>query len=817
MKSSKTLKSLLIGSTWLAAAAGAAQAQEDGASLDVITVTAQSRSKGLQDTPISLSAIPAEKLQDTAIQRTDDLQFFVPNLTFTETGIGTNMFIRGIGSGINQAFEQSVGTFVDGANLPRAQQTRAPFMDLERIEVLRGPQAILFGKNAVAGALNITTAKPTDEFEGYLNASYEFEDEEYIVEGALNLPLSERARMRVAGRYRDADGFVENATLGRDEPGREDWTVRWTGEVDATPNLLIRAKAEVSQFDAVGRNIEIIGELPASAGSFAGLTYAEILNGAFGADASVLNTTQDGIRSSNGDFSNNEQQLYQLDAIGSIGDWEVRATTNMQNLEYDELCDCDFTGASVFNAELQEEYGQFSQELRFTSPVYEKFDMVGGLYYQTSDHDFADQILVPADSVLVPALNGPSPTGSGTLVADTAAARVATTDSDFYSVFIQSNFRPNNVFEVQFGLRISHEEKSGTRTMNIVASDLSALPAAQAGAAIVYAGGFGITSTNLNDLAALGDPTAIALTDSLGDFGPEGQLSDTLEETRFSPDIKLVWDATADLLLYASWAQGYKSGGFDFRANNKSISPTLQDSFAFGDEKATNYELGGKWSFLRGAAELNFAAFYTEFDDLQISAFDGVLGFNVGNAGAAEVQGIELDGRWAASEYLTLSGAIAFTDFEFTDYQNGQCYFGQTPDVDFNGDGTPDLCDFTGNSNQLVSDMQGTVSSDLRFPVFGSYELANVTDIFFTSEYDASSTYDPALVQDGYSTINSRVSFGPQTGNWEIALLCRNLTDEEVLQFGGDTPLAGSTFGVKSNYAFYGQGRQLWLQARLNF
>ena len=282
--------------------------------------------------------------------------------------------------------------------------------------------------------------------------------------------------------------------------------------------------------------------------------------------------------------------------------------------------------------------------------------------------------------------------------------------------------------------------------------------------------------------------------------------------------MKLVWTASDDLLLYASWARGFKSGGFDFRANNRSVSPTLSDSFAFNDEQATNYEIGGKLSLADNRAEINFAAFYTKFDDLQISIFDGTLGFNVGNAASAEVMGIEVDGRWAVTDFLTLSGSMAFTDFEFTDFQNGQCFFGATPDVDFDGDGTPELCDYTGNSNQLVSDFQGLVSSDMRFPIFGGkYEIGNVTDLFFTTEYDASNTFDPALVQDGYVTLNSRISFQPEAGGWQLAFFGRNLTDEQVLQFGGDTPLAGGTFGVKSNYAFYSQGRQLWLQARVDF
>jgi len=243
----------------------------------------------------------------------------------------------------------------------------------------------------------------------------------------------------------------------------------------------------------------------------------------------------------------------------------------------------------------------------------------------------------------------------------------------------------------------------------------------------------------------------------------------------------------------------------------------MATSFEFEDEEATNIEFGGKFLLADGAMELNFASFFTEYDNLQISIFDGVLGFNVGNAASAEIQGLEVDMRWAATDFLTVSGGLAVTDFEFTDFQNGQCYFGATPDVDLDGDGTPELCDYTGNSNQMVSDFQANVSFDIRVPVGRNLEVAALFDVFYTDDYDASATFDPGLVQDSYTMLNARVSVGSQSGRWEIAALAKNLTDEKVLSFGGDTPLAGSTFGAKSNYAFYGRGSTISLQGTVRF
>ncbi len=184
----------------LALASAAAQAQT--VALEEIVVTAQKRAESLQDVPVAVSAVTGNKIAEAGIIRLEDLRNYVPTLFTQETAIGNNISIRGIFSGVNPGFEQSVGTYVDGIYRGRPQQSRMQFLDLERIEVLRGPQSILFGKNSVAGALNITTARPTRELEGSVSALYEpeFNEEEYT--GYVSGPLSDTVRGRLAARYR---------------------------------------------------------------------------------------------------------------------------------------------------------------------------------------------------------------------------------------------------------------------------------------------------------------------------------------------------------------------------------------------------------------------------------------------------------------------------------------------------------------------------------------------------------------------------------------------------------------------------------------
>ncbi|MEM7433436.1 MAG: TonB-dependent receptor plug domain-containing protein, partial [Pseudomonadota bacterium] len=298
MKSVKFLTALPIASAGLLAAlAPNLAAAQENSPLEEIVVTAAYREQGLQDVPVSISAVTGDTMVEQAIQKAEDIQFVVPNFTLTETGIGTNAFIRGIGSGINQAFEQSVGTYIDGVHYGRAQQWRAPFLDVERVEVLRGPQSILFGKNSVAGAVNITTARPTEDFSGNILLSQEFDNSEFIAEAVFSGALSDNVRGRIAARTRITDGHMRNATLNSDEPSREDYTYRGTLEVDITDNLMATLKVEQGDFDVTGRNIEIINEQPAAGGPFVGAQYNQILQ-IFGGDPSTGNVVQDEVRSS---------------------------------------------------------------------------------------------------------------------------------------------------------------------------------------------------------------------------------------------------------------------------------------------------------------------------------------------------------------------------------------------------------------------------------------------------------------------------------------------------------------------------------------
>jgi outer membrane receptor protein involved in Fe transport len=261
-------------------------------------------------------------------------------------------------------------------------------------------------------------------------------------------------------------------------------------------------------------------------------------------------------------------------------------------------------------------------------------------------------------------------------------------------------------------------------------------------------------------------------------------------------------------MAYVSLARGYKSGGFDARSNQP---VALGGSFQFDQERATTAEIGVK-SAIGGKAELNIAAFYTDYKDLQTSAFDGAIGFNVDN-GSAEVRGIEVEGRWRPVGRLLFTGALAALDFEWQQY-DGQCYY----DVQLAtllATGTAQRnCDYSGNTNQLAPSFSGVLSAEYSWPI-GGLVLTTTADAMHTSSFLQSLNLDPAATQEGYTKLNARIALAGE--RWELAVVGRNLTDKTTVSYAGDTPLAFRLFQARSYYGFVDPPRSIAIEGRLRF
>ncbi|MBL4941669.1 MAG: TonB-dependent receptor [Colwellia sp.] len=793
MKNSIGLFSLSIIASSLSMALHAeeiVQENNGNSGLEIIEVTAQKRSADAQKTPISLNVLSSDDLKEKGIEKIDDLQYSVPNLHMTETGISTQIYIRGIGTGNNQGFEQSVAQYIDGVYYGRQQLLRMPFLDLERIEVLKGPQSILFGKNSVAGALNMSSARPTQDLNASFDVSYQPEFGATEINGMVSGGLTDTFSARLAVRDYQEDGYIENTFRNRDETERSEQAFRLSLLWEPSDDLNFLLKIEQAKFEGTGRQIEIVRDDP---NPVTNLVFAQYL-GLFGHPGGITESEINFERQADNDeFSQNELDNITLTANYMFGDYTLTSITSLVSYEFTEECDCDYVAAPVFNVDINENYDQFSQELRIVSPLSDTFDWIGGFYYQSNETDFDDRIKVPSNSILPLANPALAP------LAGTSAGRNYTLDSDMWSVFFQGNFHVSDDLTVTLGARYTSEEKSGSRVVNI--RELA---------------GSTIGSGNLaaNPMAAILYDVAFGVQNEQSPLSPQGHnLAGTREESSFTPLINVQYQINTDIMTYVSAATGFKAGGFDARGNNV-------DSWEFEEEEATSYEWGIKSSLLDKTLEVNVAVYRTEYDNLQISQFDGRLGFNVGNAKETLVQGVELDGRWLMIDSdagtLTMNYALAFLDHEFKDFKNGNCYNRQTPDGDF-GPGGVQLCDFTGKSGQYTPKFTGSLGFDYFVPIsFLGFEYFRANLGFYrSSEQNVHPNLDPLYDIDGYTKVDARIAL--EAENWSIALFGRNLTDEKTITYAGNVPLSGSSFGTNTFYGFIDRPATIGVQLQYNF
>ena len=802
------------GSALLGLAAGQTALAQD-VTLEEVVVTAQKRAESLVDVPLSVEAVQGEKLAEAGIVRLDDLKAYVPNLQVTETGIANNIYVRGIGSGLNQGFEQSVSTYADGVFRGRGHQSRMPFLDLERVEVLRGPQPILFGKNAVAGAVNLISARPTKDFEGSVRASYDPNQSESVADVVLSGPLSDTVGGRLAVRSRSSAGYIKNATIGGTEPKRDEGSGRLTLDWKPSDRLDASLRLEGGNFSTNGRQVEIFNETPSGNPAFGGLTYSQIVSGAAlplvglptglpqGTSPSAANNIIDYVRSSQGDTSRlNNQEAGLTVNYALTKKLTLTSVTGYSGYGLIETCDCDFTGATVFSAGVKEDYTQFSQELRLTSPKEDRLAWIGGLFYQRYGLNEGDYLFLPYNSLAIPVLSlnpalGPTAglrQANAALFSNVVNPRAFEQTSKLLSGFLQGTLRVNDRVRVTAGGRYSKEDKTGSR--------VTTLNAGIGGPVLPVTAGFP------------GGPSNYALFGAVLGIVPHS-LSGKRSENNFSPLVNVQWDFSTNAMAYASASRGYKSGGFDARSNKPPVdggTPLNSGTFEFKDEQATTLEVGVK-SRVNSRLELNGDVFYTDYKDLQTTSFDGAIGFNVGN-GSAKVKGAEFEGRWQATSALRVNGTLALLDFEWTSYF-GQCAFGVTPIATGPNAGN---CDHSGESNQLAPKVTGMLGAQYDWHVSSAAVLRAGVDVAYSSSYLLNLNLDPNATQRAFTKVNGRLELaGNGSNRWDLALVGRNLANRATVSYAGDTPLAAKLFSARSYYGFVDAPRSVALEARYRF
>lgn len=758
---------------------GAAHSSADGFELEEIIVTAQKRAESAQDVPIAISAISGEQIRNTGAGNLEGLSDALPNVDIADSPGTPRIVIRGLGSGTgNSGFEQSVGMYVDGIYASRSALFQAPFLDIARIEVLKGPQGVLFGKNSIAGAVSIISNKPTEEFEAEISTSYEFENDSHEASGFLSGQIAEDVYGRLAVKTSEDGPYMDNVYQNKDEPKTDTDVVRGVVVWDANESTEVLLKLETSKFDEKGSNWQSFADF--SVGTLPWM----VTNGIPLPPAAAVPEASIGIALAGGEdykfndnsFSDVPSRVEQdadnvtFQVTHDLGEHELTYIFGYGAYTRDHLRDNDFTISALAEVYSEDDFDQISHELRLASPGGETIDYIVGLYYL--DQQFKQDTTLDALAF--------TPLASSSI----SAFDQNTTS---YSAFAQATWNISDTWRSSVGLRYSKEEKEAS---------LSQLATAYK------------TTTSLQSAA----PGAYAAL--LGVFGrPDFQYEDDLKENNLDPVFNVQWDYSENGMAYLSWTQASKAGGFNAAESSGNLT-----GFSFDQEEASSLEVGFKTELLDGRARINAALFRTEFDDLQVSAFDPTVnGFVVRNAAKAISQGIELEAIYAVTPELTIGGSAAYLNAEYDEFTAG-CPANAAEAAKLSCFQDP-----ASASPRLIQDLSGEQldnAPEVTAALFADYSTELSNGLFFGSRLDA--TYkdetsldfsqDSNLIENDYWRINLRFSLDSASEAWSVALSLFNVTDEQPMSFGGQTFQTPGTY-----WANRSRGREVELAATYRF
>ena len=722
-----------VGGAALCAVFGAPVPHATGAVLEEIIVTAQKREEGLNDVPISITARTGESMRAGGIDKLEALAPSVPAFQVSEGYGGDSVSLRGLGSGNNSGFEEAVGYLVDGFYYGRSRFGRSQFLDTERVEILKGPQGALIGKNTTAGAVNITSAKPTDEFSAWASAQVNVEASEgIIIEGAISGPLSDTLKGRIAFRGEDRDGFMDNKTTGDDDQSVEDYAGRVILQWDPNDDFQLKFAYTGGDFERFGKNAELANCAPNLLGFMAD-------NGVTTEDCKRDHTRSSlAPRKGEGNFELTETSF---NTYGLTMEWDFEAfrfvsLTGYADYNYEEAGNVIHVPVEFFESDIEEDYNQTTQEFRLESTGGQSLDYIAGFFYQTHElnTDF-DLHIVPAGGV----------------------NRYIETDQegDTYALFGQVNWNLSEAWVATLGGRYTWEEKEAQSVQTPMQ---------------IY------TRTPRPDVPPSGGPA--------GGFNRH-DISGDRTEKNFSPTAVLTWRPNDDTMYYSSVKTGFKGGGYDhwLSASQETVDA---NGFDFDEEEVLAFEVGGKHTLMNGAAQFNWSLFHSRYDDIQVIASVGIGEFFVDNAATAISQGLELDFEWAITDALKFATAVTFLDAEYDEFEGAPCSGDQNRTGTCpNADGTQDL---SGKELTYSPDYSFTASLEHVLPVGDSLKLISFIQVYGADRQALALDLDPNTFEDSYEKVDARFTLASVTGKWEVSVLGRNLTDELTAGFANDLP-----------------------------
>lgn len=716
MKNFNYRKSAIPAAILLSICSQAGAQSNENRQIEEVIVTAQKRAESVQDIPIAIAAYTGNQLTQNGVENSLDLQMIDPSLVLTTNTAAGQPYLRGIGTDVaTPGLESSIATFVDDVYMSRSTSALQDFFDIQRIDVVKGPQGVLFGRNAVGGAVNIYTNQPSDELEASTSISVGNYNKRRL-EGMVNIPLSDSAKLRVSGLQSKRDGYFKNLA-GTDVENDDFYAVRAQLAVDINESADILFAANITREDST-RNL----------GLWIDTDYGFSIAGIEGANRPTshkqVSLNEDG-------FVISDSDSYSMTANVDFEGFSLKSISAYR--ETNTLIKVDLDGSEFgFASNTQPiESETFTQELQIISNNDSDIEWVAGVFALSEEAQQTLNIVLQFPDAYA-GLN------------DNLTQPHGVVNTKSYGVFGNVKYHINDELSLSAGLRYNYDK----RKLDFIQNE-------------------SIISTGVVHTS-----TVVKLNDTYNDTTP-----------------RLIFEYTPndDSLIYLSASKGYKAGGYN------AIVPQTQ---GVNPEQVWAYEVGLKTTLLEGSLQVNSAAFYYDYTDMQINTIpEGGGSFQqVLNAGESVVQGFEFDATYLPTNNLELRLAGQYLDAEFKKL-NATDGSGRTASNGGQMPRAPELSiSLSAEYNWYINDRELKLSATAR------HESEQYLDIF----------QDQAVQRDDNTLINARLSY-EINDDISLALWGRNITDEETVQ---SSIRADGLFGVAN---FYSAPRTYGLTLDVNF
>jgi iron complex outermembrane receptor protein len=762
-----------------------------------IVVTARQRNERLIDVPVAVTAIGAADIARYGANSLQDIAQMAPQVTIAKqaSGSGSSFVIRGIGSStLDTGFDQSVSINVDGLQNSRGRSLQQSYFDIAQVEILKGPQALFFGKNSPAGVISVTSANPTRDFSAGGHLGYDFVAHEIQGEGYVSVPITPTFGARFAASIDHSRGWMENVprSLSQTEPGSglplrpaDKWgprerdyagrlTLAWNPSTEFSANL--KVTSGISKDNGEGTNGEIVfcgtPGVVRDGGTGQIDPYADCAKNRKVSSTDLPPEVVKGVVDGNNgkSFSRYVPIIASLTANWNPDNVKITSVTGYYQYHLDYFA-TNFA-KTIYDTNFgsqREHYRQFSQEVRALTTFDSPLNFLVGAYFEDTRLGNQQSFRIadlPADPI------------SGEY---TSISKGGTLKGRTYSLFGQAIYKLADNLELAGGVRWTREQKDVTQQNTYVASALAAVfPAG-----IPYGGKY--------------------------------------KDDNFSPEATITWHPSNRTTLYAAYKTGYKSGGFGLPA----LLPagTATSDFSFGPETVKGGEVGAKGEFLGGRLTVNSAVYLYDYKGLQVDIFDGTkITYQIFNAGAARSYGAELDARFAATREISLRGALGYNHSRYTEYSSA-CSGGQTIAEGCNSrlvDGAFTRQDLAGAPTVRAPDWSGSIGVSYDRAVSDDMKIGLSTDVSGTSKYFFSETEGPGTLQKGYFKIDAALRLYRDDNHWSLALIGKNLTDHYIINGGSDRPGSGSGTGTNNGVpadilGYIDRPREIMLQVGFKF